>query len=41
MNYSLETYKGKKAIYCKESKCFVLFGNKKDLLIRVKELNSN
>ena len=39
-NYQLTTYKGKSAIYCKQSMCFVLFGRKKDLKQRVKELNS-
>ena len=28
-------------IYCKTSRCFVLFGRKKELLKRVKELNNN
>ena len=40
MNYQLTTYKGKSAIYCKQSRCFVLFGSKKDLQQRVKELNA-
>ncbi len=40
MNYSISNYKNKKAIFCNQSKCFVLFGTKKDLLKRLKELNS-
>jgi hypothetical protein len=39
MNYSLGIYKGKSAVYCKKSKCFVLFGAKKDLEKRVISLN--
>ena len=39
MNFILTNYKGKSAVYCKQSKCFVLFGRKKDLKERVKELN--
>ena len=40
MNYTLTTYKGKSAIYCKQSSCFVLFGRKKDLKERLKQLNT-
>ena len=39
MNYQLTTYKDKSAIYCKQSRCFVLFGAKKDLKNRLKTLN--
>lgn len=41
MNYILTTYKSKPAIFCKETKCFVLFGSKKDLVNRLKQLNKN
>lgn len=39
MNYSIGIYKGKSAIFCKQSNCFVLFGAKKDLKERLKQLN--
>jgi hypothetical protein len=39
MNYSLGIYKGKSAIFCNTSRCFVLFGAKKDLEKRVTSLN--
>ena len=39
MNYQLTTYKGKSAIYCNTSRCYVLFGRKKDLKQRLIELN--
>ena len=39
MNWILEKYKNQFAIYCKESKCFVLFGTKKKMQIMLNELN--
>jgi len=39
MNYSLSIYKGKNAIFCNTSKCFVLFGKKTELKKRLQELN--
>jgi hypothetical protein len=39
MNYSITKYKNKNAIFCNQSKCFVLFGAKKELLKRLNELN--
>ena len=39
MNYSIGIYKGKSAIFCKQSNCFVMFGRKKDLEKRLMELN--
>lgn len=40
MNYILTTYKGKNAIFCNTSKCYVLFGHKKDLKQRLLTLNN-
>jgi len=39
-NYTLSTYKNKPAIFCAKSRCFVLFGKKRDLEKRLKELNA-
>ena len=39
MNYSIGIYKGKSAIFCKQSNCFVLFGRKKELKQRLITLN--
>lgn len=39
MNYELSTYKGKPAVFDKTTRCFVLFGKKKNLKTRVEELN--
>ena len=41
MNYELTTYQNKPAIYCKESECFVLFGPKKKLEYRLRDLNNH
>lgn len=38
-SFELSTYQGKPAIFDKDSRCFVLFGNKSVLKKRVKELN--
>lgn len=43
MNYTLTTYKGKSAIFCKQSRCFVLFGRKKKIknkVMKKTELNT-
>lgn len=39
MNYELVKYQGEWAIYCKTSRCYVLFGHKTILKARLKELN--
>lgn len=40
MNYEVCKYQGEWAIYCKSSCCYVLFGSKRSMLNRCKELNS-
>lgn len=39
MNYTLAKYKGRWAVFCARTRCFVLFGAKRELEKRVKELN--
>lgn len=39
MNYQLTKYKKEWAIFCKQSKCYVMFGKRKELNKRVEELN--
>lgn len=39
MNYSLCKYKNQWAIFCATTRCYVIFGTKKILEKRVKELN--
>jgi len=39
MNYELCKYQNEWAIYCKTSRCYILFGNKNELKIRLKQLN--
>ena len=41
MNYELCKYETDWAIYCKTSRCYVLFGGKNDLRKRLTELNQN
>ena len=38
MNYELCKYENEWAIYCQESRCYVLFGGKNDLKKRLNEL---
>jgi hypothetical protein len=40
MEYTLCKYKNQWAIFSATAKCYVLFGKKKDLEKRLKELNS-
>lgn len=39
MNYSLCKYKNQWAIFCATSRCYVMFGAKNRLEVRLKELN--
>jgi len=39
LNYSVSRYGNEWAIFCGHSKCFVLFGTKKEMEKRCKELN--
>ena len=39
MNYEVCKYNGEWAVFCKASRCYVLFGSKKELIKRCKELN--
>lgn len=41
MNYSLAKYKGRWGVFCALTRCWVLFGAKRDLEKRVKELNQS
>ena len=38
-NYDLCNYQNEWAIFCKQSKCYVLFGSKKQMKNKVKQLN--
>lgn len=40
MNYELVKYKNQWSIFCTKTKCYVVFGSKKNLILRVKELNN-
>lgn len=39
MSYEVVKYKRQWSIYCRQSKCYVMFGPKKELEKRIVELN--
>ena len=40
MNYVLDKYKKEWAIFCKKSRCWILFGKKKQMLECINQLNN-
>lgn len=41
MNYVLDKYKKEWGIFCNKSRCWVLFGNKKQMVERINQLNND